>query len=213
MAALPLPLLEIKGVVVARRLEEKTLEFSQDAWNLDALAGRFVELSGSAVTAALTVSAGLILEAQRRGEAAAWITEPASTFFSLDFAASGIDLEALPVVRVPDAGKGARAADALIRSGGFTLVVLDWTSAQRVPQATQSRLAALAKKHHTALVCITRKESRAPSLGPLVSIRGHTHMRRDDFDRFIGEVRIGKDRRRNAGWEHAEVFCGPDGLC
>ena len=213
MATVPLALLEIKGVMVARRLEEKSLEFSRDAWNLDALAGRFVELSGSAATAALTVSAGLILEAQRQGEAAAWITERGSTFFPPDFAASGIDLEALPVVRVPDAAKGARAADALLRSGGFALVVLDLAAAQRVPQATQSRLAALAKKHHTALVCITRKESRAPSLGPLVSIRGHTHMRRKGFDCFIGEVCIGKDRRRGAGWEHSEVFCGPEGLC
>jgi recombination protein RecA len=213
MGTVPLPLLEVKGIVVARRLEEKALEFSRDTWNLDALAGRFVELSGSTATAALTVSAGLILEAQRQGEAAAWITEGASTFFPPDFAASGIDLAALPVVRVPDAAQGARAADALVRSGGFAILVLDLASAQRVPQATQSRLAALAKKYHTALICITRKESRAPSLGPLVSIRGHTEMRRDDFDRFVGEVHIEKDRRRDAGWEHAEVFCGLDGLC
>jgi hypothetical protein len=38
-------------------------------------------------------------------------------------------------------------------------------------------------------------------------------MRREDFDQFIGKIYIGKDRRRDAGWEHAELFCGADGLC
>ena len=37
----------------------------------------------------------------------------------------GIDLDALPVVRVPDARAAGRAADHLVRSGGFGLVVID----------------------------------------------------------------------------------------
>ena len=94
-------------------------------WRVDVLAGRFVEVTGEADTAVLTTTVTLVLQAQQRGELAAWVTGPRAAFFPPDFAASGVDLDALPVVRVDDITNAARAADRLVRSGAFAVVVLD----------------------------------------------------------------------------------------
>jgi recombination protein RecA len=96
-----------------------------ERWSLDALAGRFVELSTAESTPALTISMGLILQAQERSEPAIWIATGPSTFYPPDVADSGVDLKALPVVRVPGVLAGARTADILLRSGAVSLVVLD----------------------------------------------------------------------------------------
>lgn len=186
---------------------------AESRWSLEALTGRLVELSGAASSATLTAAAALILEAQKRGQPAAWVTGQRSIFYPPDFAAAGIDLEALPVVRAPDARGSWRATDALLRSGGFGVVVLDLGADTDLPLAIQTRLAGLARRHRAALLCVTRKEPGAPSLGSLVSIRAEVEKRRADFDRFACQVRVVKDKRQGPGWEHREVCRGSDGLC
>lgn len=96
-----------------------------ERWSLDALAGRFVELSTAKATPMLTISMGLILQCQERSEPAIWIATGPSTFYPPDVAESGVDLGALPVVRVQGVLAGARTADILLRSGAVTLIVLD----------------------------------------------------------------------------------------
>lgn len=119
----PLPL-PIARPVPGRPGElEPGLEVSD--WSLEALTGRLVELSVSGASSALTAVTSLLLEAQLRREPAAWIAIGDATFYPPDMAEAGCDLENLPVVRVGDARNGARAADLLLRSGGFRLVVLD----------------------------------------------------------------------------------------
>jgi recombination protein RecA len=208
-----LPVSKLKGVFVASQIRSESGGSSGGHWCLDALAGRLVEISGAAATASLTAAASLILEAQRRGEPAAWVAGAYSTFFPPDFAVSGIDLDALPVVRVPDATKASGVADQLLRSGGFAIVVLDLGVGAELPIPIQTRLLGLAKKHHTVLLCITRKEGRVPSLGSLVSIRGEIQRNRTSFDRFTCELRVIKDKRRGPGWGHVEICRGPGGLC
>ena len=183
------------------------------AWNLPSLAGRLTEVSDSGATPSLTAAAALILQAQQRGEPAAWVGFGNSIFFPPDFADWGIDLEALPVVRVPDALAASRAADQLLRSGAFGLVVLDLKAETRMHMAIQSRLAALARKHHAALLCLTRKKQGAPSLGPLVSLHGEGRITRTAFSRFDWEIRMVKDKRGAPGWSHTESCRGTDGLC
>jgi recombination protein RecA len=141
-------------------------------WSLPQLAGRFAEVSGSKATAVLTLTFGLVLDAQKRGEPVGWATSTESSFFPPDAAQLGIDLAALVIVRVPRADSIARAGEKLLRSGGFGLVVLDLGLAD-IPTPLQSRLTGLAHHHHTALVCLTEKESKAFSLGSLVSLRVH----------------------------------------
>ncbi|MCA1481730.1 hypothetical protein, partial [Bradyrhizobium sp. NBAIM08] len=84
-------------------------------------AGRLVEISGNA---ALTVAVGLLRKAQEGGEPAAWVTRPDTCFFPPDVCESGVDLNGLAVVRV-DARRAPRAAERLLRSGAFAIVVLD----------------------------------------------------------------------------------------
>ena len=196
---------------------------------LENLSGRLTELSSFGNGAPLTLASGLILEAQLTGETAAWIACGESSFYPPDFARSGIDLEALPVVRVPDAAAGARAADKLVRSGAFGLVVLDLagsrsagmrTPCTMVPLPLQSRLLALASKHGTAIVFLTEKNLDAPSLGSLISLRAQTQRRRAQEGRYACDVEVVKDKRhgslrsrselRSDSWP--EAWNGPAGL-
>ena len=180
-------------------------------WSLADLGGRLVELSAAGSTASLTLAFRLVLDAQSSGEPVAWVTTTESSFFPPDAAEGGVDLVALVVVRVPNARAVARAADKLLRSGAFGLIVLD-LGAGDLPTPLQMRLAALAQKHHTALLCLTEKTPEAPSLGSLVSVRIHARKRRIGPDQFGCELTVIKDKRRGPTWNYREVCRGPAGL-
>jgi recombination protein RecA len=182
------------------------------AWALGSLAGRFVEVSADAAGAPLTLAFCLVLEAQRRCEPVAWIGRREFPFFPPDVADAGIDLNALPVVWVPGHLEAARAADLLVRSGAFGLVVADLGPEARLPAAAQSRLAGLAKQHDTAVVVLTEKGVERPSLGSLVALRAHAARVGRDEGFYRCEARILKDKGRGPGWRHAEACRGPDGL-
>src|SRR5207245_477963 len=76
-----------------------------------------------------------------------------------------------------------RAADALVRSGAFGLVVMDLAEGSVLPIPLQARLVKLAQRHETALVCLTRSGPGHGSLGPLVSLRAEAQRPRDGEDR------------------------------
>lgn len=200
---------QVAGVSTAARL--RTLLSS--GWNLDNLAGRLIEVSGYADTAALTLATRVLHEAQRRGEAVAWIATEKSTFYPPDLAANGIDLAALPVVWVKRGLEAARASDTLLRSGGFALLVLDLGAQAGLSLSVQTRISSLAKQHHAAVLALTRKERRASSLGSLVSLRAFCARKRTAFARFSCEMEVLKDKRGGPGWRHMELCRGPDGLC
>jgi recombination protein RecA len=201
--------------IVRLRVPDETADAAPTPplWSRAELSGRLCELStaGSA-PAALTAAFALVLDAQHAGEPTAWITATTDTFFPPDVAASGVDLAALIVVRVPDLRSAGRAADRLLRSGGFGLVVLDLGRGAVLATGLQGRLARLAAKHAAAVVCLTEKDSAAPSLGSLVSLRAEAHRHRQGPDRFACGVTILKDKRRGPGRTHREVYRGPDGL-
>ena len=210
----PAPRNDVKGVVAARELVRLAPEIAEEPWSAEALAGRFVEISGGSATAALTTVAGLLVQVQERGELAAWVGRAESIFFPPDFAASGIDLAALPVVHAENVTQMARAADTLLRSGGFALVVLDLDGRVELPMSMQTRLVGLAKQHHAALVCITRAIRQATSArGSLVSLRVETERARTAPGCFTCTLRAVKDKRRAPGWTHREMCHGPDGVC
>lgn len=164
---------------------------------------------------------GLVVAAQQKHESAAWISSAASSFFPPDAAANGVDLAAMPCVRVDSAMAAARAADLLLRSGAFGLVLLDLGGAlePELPMPLQSRLVLLAQKHDAAVVCLTEKGGETASLSSLVSLRAEAWREparetgNPDRKRFACGVRILKDKQRGPGWGHAEIFRGPPGLC
>lgn len=181
-------------------------------WRLESFSGRLAEVSADAAGAPLTLAFRLVIEAQRRGEPVAWIGRRECPFFPPDAGEAGVDLAALPVVWVPDILAAAGAADLLVRSGAFGLVVADLGAGARLPLPAQARLAGLARQHGTAVVCLTEKEPGQPSLGSLVSLHAHVARTARERDRYRCEVRALKDKRRGPGWRLVEVFRGPDGL-
>jgi recombination protein RecA len=185
---------------------------SHIAWSCEQLSGRLAEISSWGSSAPLTLAFTMVHEAQLRGEPAAWISRRDSSFFPPDVAASGIDLDALPVVRVPDAATGARAADKLLRSGAFALIVLDIGDDDRIPIPLQSRLLGLARKHDAAVLFLTEKQADKPSVGSLVSLRAQASRRQTSEGRFTCDLEVVKDKRRGPGWSHSEIRHGPAGL-
>ena len=181
-------------------------------WTFDEVAGRLVEISGSTASAALTITFALIREAQARGEPVGWVTSAESFFYPPDVAQNGTDLAALVVIRLTDAESISRAGEKLLRSGGFGVVVLDLGAAD-IPMPLQTRLTGLAHRHHTALICLTKKERRAFSLGSLVSLRAHAERQRAENNRFACTLRVLKDKRRGPTWHYEELYTGPAGLC
>lgn len=209
----PASLPKVRGVRRASRLDAARADETSARWCLGELSGRLSELSGLGAAAQLSLAFGLLGEAQRGGEPAAWVTGQGSTFFPPDAAAAGIDLEALPVVFVPGAPGAARAAERLLRSGGFGLVVLDLVGTRaEVPLALQSRLAGLAQRHEAAVLALTEKAPDTASLGPLVSLRCQAWHEPAEGGRLRCRVRVLKDKRRGPGWSHAELRHGPPGL-
>ncbi|MGD8375686.1 MAG: recombinase A [Acidobacteriota bacterium] len=181
-------------------------------WGLSIFSGRVGELSGGCASAALTLAFRLVLEAQRAREPVAWISRPDRFFYPPDAAAAAVDLEALVVVRVEGALGAARAADRLVRSGAFGLVILDLGEDARLPLAALSRLSGLARVHRTAVLGLTEKDAASPSLGPLVSIRAEAARMLREPGRFVCRARVLKDKQGRPGREHEEVLRGPDGL-
>jgi recombination protein RecA len=207
-------------------------------WRWEDLAGRLVELSGAGDTAVLTLAMELVRDAQLRREMVAWITTRESSFYPPDAAANGIDLEALVVVRAPSAAGGgrdakpsparhdvasaaggkrrrtasqaARAADRLVRSGSFGLVVLDMLSAETLSLAEQGRLLQLAEKHHCPIVCLTEKHADAPSLGSLVGLRAQARRERNACSLEILKDKRG--RSPNAPRAVRKFYHAPPGM-
>ena len=181
-------------------------------WSLARLAGRMCEITGSHAPR-LTLAAALVLEAQRSGQPSAWIGHRSSCFYPPDLEATGIDLRALPVVRAPDALAGARAADHLLRSGAFGLVVFDLPPGAGLPLAAQTRLAGLARRHRAVLLCLSRGEpSRRDALGSLVSWRAEGEILRTEPGSFRAVLTVTKDKRNGPGAEVEVMRRGPDGL-
>jgi recombination protein RecA len=187
-------------------------DVSPTPWALENLAGRLIEISSSTASAALTITFGLVTQAQERGEPVGWVTSHEEFFYPPDAARCGADLAALVVVRLAERQNIARAGEKLLRSGGFGLVVLDLGAAD-IPMPLQTRLTGLVQRHHAALVCLTAKNSAAFSLGSLVSLRAHAEKKRTADNHFACALRVLKDKRRGPTWNYEELYTGPAGLC
>ena len=182
-------------------------------WRPAELAGRLCELAADPHGALLTLACAMIRDYQRAAEPVAWITTTRDTFFPPDAARGGVDLAALPVVTVPDRYAAARAAERLTRSGAFGLVVLELGARLAIPAAFLGRLARLARRHDTALLCLTTPAPGA-TLGSLIALRGRAFR---DAAPHAGHFRCGihvsKDRQRGPGRTLAASYHAPHGLC
>ncbi len=201
-----------KGVLTANELLDASPR-RRGEWCLDALVGRYVEITGGASSSALTVARDMVLQAQQQGGLVAWVGSRSAMFFPPDFASAGIDLKALLVVFVDDANSASRVVDLLFRSSGFAVIVLDVENNRGFSLAVQTRFAGLAKEYHTVLMEITRMHRDRSSRSSLASLRMETTREHVDGEFFRMEMHALKDKRFSPGWKHTESCYGPDGVC
>ena len=171
------------------------------------VSGRVVECSESSAFGALSALCGLLLQVQNRQESIVWIETGNTVFFPPDLAFRGVDVEALTVVFLPDPKAGLLAADWLLRSGAFGLLVVDWAGGA-VEEGVLGRLSRLAEEQMSVVFFLTRKTASQPSLGSQVSLRGWVERTSD------GETRWSLLRDKRSGPLSAEkvVFHGPFGV-
>lgn len=226
MDAIERVLSSVEGGAVVRgtQLLERDARDGAPRPTLSQLAGRLVELTACGASAALTCAFDLIYEAQSRGEPAAWVdARPSGTFYPPDAQRRGVDLAALPVVRVgrgrrvresaQTGGDAARAADRLLRSGAFALVIVDLEAGAQIPRALAGRLLGLAERHRSLVLFVTHRPTSHPSIGPLISVRLEARLAagRAPGTRRV-EVRAVRDKRYGEGWRWEEERDGPPGL-
>jgi len=195
---------------------------AEAGFDLKSLRGRLVEVSSSRPSAGLSLICTLLLDAQKHSAPAAWISVTRDSFYPPDLAANGVDLAVLPVVWAPDVPGAIRAADWLLRTGAFGLLVIDLCANPRSPaslqfsRARQAHLAKLARLTHShgCTVCfLTVKSEAAQSLGSMISLFVRVCRSRAAAGRFRLRLQVVKDKRRAPVWKHVEQIDGPPGLC
>jgi recombination protein RecA len=180
-------------------------------------AGRLIEIVRHPAGAQMTTAVACLHRAQSEGEPGAWVQPEGGSLYPPDLAESGVDLEALLVVHVPRrAGVHglAKAAELLLRSGGFGMVVVDLSElpagAERFGDAWQGRLLGLAREHRSWLLLLSDGQ-RPGSLGPLVSVCVEPRRRRTERGRFVIEQHLRKDKSGSLYAPSEEQRRGPWG--
>jgi len=125
--------------------------------------GRLTEIQGALGSGRTSLVRQLVLTAvaERRWTA---VIDGSRTLAPREWAEAG-DSGRLWVIRPPGADRSAWCADILLRSGAFSLVVLD--SAPALPRQVAVRLTRLAKEHDVALVIV----GDHPVIGSAVRLR------------------------------------------
>lgn len=177
--------------------------------------GRLIEFVDGHTLAPITSAVACLRYAQQQGETAAWIQPRPGSLFPPDLADSGIDLQALVIVHVPQ-HSGAyglcKAADLLLRSGGFGMVILDLIQgAPTHDSAWQGRLLSLAREHESWLILLSPARPTG-SLGPLVSLCIETHRTRVEHGLFSLTPQVRKDKSALLSPLMTEQRRGPWGL-
>lgn len=181
----------------------------QFSWSMESLYGRLVEYTVSPQSPWLTLLCRLILDAQSRSEPVAWISATDDTFYPPDFHTNGVVLSALPVVTTRDVQQAARAAEHIIRSGAFGLVVLH-ISDGRLSNAGLGRLASLVDHYDAALVLVT---SGRQTLGSLISLRITSTVEPLGGGKFRCRLLVTKDKRNGPRGVYQEECDGQPGMC
>ncbi len=163
------PFLQVVRATRLRSLDRPPV--SQERWTFRSLVGRLSELSEERSEGALSLACSIVAEAQKANEPVAWIAPGATLFYPADLAEGGIDVDAIAIVRLPGARAAILAAEWLLRSGAFGLLVLDLGSDLRVTDAALGRLARLAERGASAVLFLTRKGAGEQSIGSMISLR------------------------------------------
>ena len=202
--------------------------------------GRLIEIARTPDGAQMTMAIACLRQVQAQGEPVAWVQRAGGALFPPDLVDSGIDLDALLVVHLPNAHAGsnagqraeaehglAKAAELLLRSGAFGMVVIDLTAVlaganvdSAPPQqarnalelSVQSRLLGLAREHRSNVLLLSERGNRSGSLGPLISLCIEPKRTRVGRGAFAIEPHARKDKSGLLCALAVEARRGPWGL-
>lgn len=200
-------LLSIADLYRARRF----LQERRQGFDYLRLRGQLTELATDCGQAGVTQAVELIAQAQALGEPVAWVGSARSFFYPPQAQGWGLDWSALALIRLEDGHLAGRAADRLLRSGGFGLVIVDLGGVPSLPAPLLGRLQGLARAHESALVFLTRKSAGAPSLSPLIPFRVQVDWQAADPWRLLAHIEVVKDKHRGPGERIEREYDGP--LC
>jgi recombination protein RecA len=184
----------------------RDLEGPQSTSDLQ-LTGRLAHFRGIGTTTLATV---LTARMQARRLPVIWISATADTVYPPDLAADGVDLDSLLFVFAADPVQAARAAEHLLRSGAFALLVIDLEDGADIPDAVQGRLLRLARAHEAGVLCISHGEE--PLRGSMISLRGRVSRVPHTGNRYRVRVHISRDKQRGPGVRSGEDCYAPAGM-
>jgi hypothetical protein len=203
------PSLALADIPVFRAATLKTAAVG-GPWQFDSLVGILAEVSEEVPSGAVSFAAEIIAEAQRQNEPVAWVTGTESIFFPPDLRGRGIDISAVAVIRVKGETDSLMAAEWLVRSGAIGLVVVDLAAQGSITDDSLGRLLRLSERNSCAVIFLTRKRGRDPSLGSRISLRGC--ITRSGSGPFVIDIRTTRDKRSNSSSRQSRRYHGPSGM-
>jgi hypothetical protein len=141
--------------------------------------GAIATLEGAASAGRSTVAARLLAQGTAQGLAAAVTLADGAQWFAPALAAAGVRLERLTLVPLADPRQVARAADILLRSNAFGVVVIPALPGEVMRAAVWTRLAALA--HHAGAVLLALASEPSSELRYFASVRVALALERVQF--------------------------------
>lgn len=187
---------------------------SHQPLELEGFQGQLSELSATRGQAYLSLLFDLIAQSQRRGEPAAWIGDRPTLFYGPDARHRRIDWEAVVLISLSSAQARAVAADQLLRSGAFGLVIIDLAgaTAPHIGSPLMHRLAQWSRRHHSATLFINDITAESSALSSLLQRRVSARWSDVDAEQLVATYTITKDKRGAPGAQIEEVYDGPMGL-
>jgi len=194
-----------KGIPLVRARDlERTRPQTQTGRELT---GRLSHFRGIGTT---TFAAVATARMHAEGRPVVWISATEDMVYPPDLAANGVDLAELSFVFAADPFQASRAAEHLLRSGAFGLLVLDLEHDAQISDAVQGRLLRLARSMGAAVLCITRGDTVLR--GSIISLRGDVWHAAHSTGRYRLNVRITRDKRGGTGTRSGEVYDAPAGM-
>ena len=182
------------------------------SWGFSNLIGILSEISEEIPSGALSFMAEIIADSQGQKEPVAWVAGEESVFFPPDLSQRGVDLSALAVIRAGGESESLIAAEWLLRSGAFGLVVVDCEGNWKVEDAILGRIQRIADRNQCAVVFLTRKRQADPSLGSRITLRGCIRRAGTGNGPLAVDILTLKDKRSNSGSRQNRQYNGPAGM-
>ena len=180
--------------------------------------GKVSELLGTASLGRLAAAVATTAAATGRGEVTAWI-DPDDAFDPASAAAAGVELERVLWVRPRGVGEAVRAAELVLATGGFTVVVLDLGAAAAGPRegagrsALPLRLARAVERAGAVVLVLAQRPWAGALAGVTVALaRGEARWGGEGGPRWLAglavQPQVERGRGRVAGGAH--VAAGRD---